>query len=56
METNDKNICKFPIPDISELPLDIKNEILGIQEKMGFVPNVFLILSRRPEEFRAFCF
>ena len=54
MATNDRNICKFPIPDISDVPLDIKNEILCIQEKMGFVPNVFLIFSRRPEEFRAF--
>ena len=54
MESNDKNICKFPVPDISDVPPDIRNEIIIIQEKMGFVPNVFLILSRRPDEFRAF--
>ena len=54
METDDRNICKFPIPDILDVPQDIKEEILNIQDKMGFVPNVFLILSRRPEEFRAF--
>ena len=39
MESNDKNICKFPVPDISDLPPDIKNEIIIIQEKMGFVPK-----------------
>ena len=54
MTSHDDKICRFPIPEISNLPEDIRKEILKIQEKMGFVPNVFLILSRRPEEFRAF--
>ena len=54
MTSHGDKICRFPIPEISNLPEDIRKEILKIQEKMGFVPNVFLILSRRPEEFRAF--
>ena len=54
MASHGDTICRFPIPEISSLPEDIRKEILKIQEKMGFVPNVFLILSRRPEEFRAF--
>ena len=54
MTSHDDKICRFPIPEISNIPEDIRKEILKIQEKMGFVPNVFLILSRRPEEFRAF--
>ncbi len=51
---DNSNTCRFPVPKIEDLPEDIRQEILKIQEKMGFVPNVFLILSRRPEEFRAF--
>ena len=54
MASHGDTICRFPIPEISSLPEDIRKEILKIQKKMGFVPNVFLILSRRPEEFRAF--
>ncbi|MFL2806163.1 MAG: peroxidase-related enzyme [Paracoccaceae bacterium] len=54
MISHGDKICRFPIPEISSLPEDIRKEILKIQKKMGFVPNVFLILSRRPEEFRAF--
>ena len=50
----DKKIAKFPIPNINELPIDIKNHITSVQEKIGFIPNVFLILSYRPDEFRAF--
>ena len=47
-------ISRFPVPDINELPDDIKARILGVQEKAGFVPNVFLVLAHRPDEFRAF--
>lgn len=47
-------ISRFPAPEISNLPEDIKEKILGVQEKQGFVPNVFLILAHRPDEFRAF--
>lgn len=47
-------IGRFPIPDINTLPDDIRQRILAVQEKSGFVPNVFLVLAYRPEEFRAF--
>ncbi|MDE0753147.1 MAG: peroxidase-related enzyme [Woeseiaceae bacterium] len=47
-------ITRFPVPDIHELPEDIRNIIVEVQEKTGFVPNVFLALARRPDEFRAF--
>lgn len=47
-------ISRFPIPDIDTLPEDIKSRILGVQEKAGFVPNIFLTLAHRPDEFRAF--
>jgi len=42
------------VPDIKELPEDIRERILTVQEKAGFVPNVFLVLAHRPDEFRAF--
>jgi uncharacterized peroxidase-related enzyme len=45
---------RFPTPSIEQLPEDIRNRILAVQEKSGFVPNVFLTLAYRPEEFRAF--
>jgi len=47
-------ISRFPVPQIDNLPEDIRTTILGIQEKSGFVPNVFLGLAQRPAEFRAF--
>jgi 4-carboxymuconolactone decarboxylase len=47
-------ISRFPVPKISELPEDLRERILAVQEKSGFVPNVFLVLAHRPEEFRAF--
>jgi uncharacterized peroxidase-related enzyme len=49
-----KPISRYPVPDIDDLPRDIKNRILEVQASSGFIPNVFLALSRRPEEFRAF--
>jgi uncharacterized peroxidase-related enzyme len=45
---------RFPIPAIETLPDDIRTRILAVQEKSGFVPNVFLTLAWRPDEFRAF--
>ncbi len=51
---SEKPISRFPIPDIDTLPEDIKTVILGVQEKSGFIPNVFLALAHRPDEFRAF--
>jgi len=44
----------YPTPSLNELPDDIKEKILEVQEKAGFVPNVFLALARRPAEWRAF--
>src|SRR5512144_3208681 len=48
------NISRYPVPAIEELPEDIRARILEVQEKAGFVPNVFLTLAHRPDEFRAF--
>jgi uncharacterized peroxidase-related enzyme len=48
------SISRFPVPELKELPEDIREAILGVQEKAGFVPNVFLTLAHRPAEFRAF--
>jgi uncharacterized peroxidase-related enzyme len=45
---------RFPFPPVDRLPEDIRARILKVQEKSGFVPNIFLILARRPDEFRAF--
>ncbi len=50
----DNKISRFPIPEINSLPEDIKSRILEVQEKSGFIPNVFLALAHRPDEFRAF--
>jgi uncharacterized peroxidase-related enzyme len=47
-------ISRFPVPELSSLPDDIRARILAVQEKSGFVPNVFLVLAHRPDEFRAF--
>jgi uncharacterized peroxidase-related enzyme len=47
-------IGRFPVPQLADLPEDVRARILAVQEKSGFVPNVFLALARRPEEFRAF--
>ena len=49
-----KPISRFPVPELKDLPDDVRNKILAVQEKAGFVPNVFLTLAHRPEEFRAF--
>ncbi|NDY93762.1 peroxidase-related enzyme [Ideonella livida] len=47
-------ISRFPVPELADLPEDIRTRILAVQEKSGFVPNVFLVLAHRPDEFRAF--
>lgn len=47
-------ISRFPVPELKDLPPDVRERILAVQEKSGFVPNVFLALARRPGEFRAF--
>lgn len=45
---------RYPVPALDELPADIRERIDSVQEKSGFVPNVFLVLAHRPDEFRAF--
>ena len=54
MTTPQAAISRFPVPDLENLPEDIRARILAVQEKSGFVPNVFLALAHRPDEFRAF--
>ena len=51
---SDQAISRYPVPEINDLPADIKEKVLAVQEKAGFVPNVFLALAHRPEEMRAF--
>lgn len=50
----DNSISRFPVPKLEDLPEDIRARILAVQDKAGFVPNVFLVLAHRPDEFRAF--
>lgn len=47
-------ISRYPVPDLKDLPDDIRERILAVQQKAGFVPNVFLALAHRPAELRAF--
>lgn len=54
MTTSEPPISRFSVPDLADIPEDIRTRILAVQEKSGFVPNVFLALARRPAEFRAF--
>ena len=47
-------MSRYPHPELNDLPEDLRARILEVQEKAGFVPNVFLALARRPAEWRAF--
>ncbi len=47
-------VSRFSPPDLADIPQDVRQRIAAVQEKSGFVPNVFLALARRPDEFRAF--
>jgi len=47
-------MSRYPLPDLNALPEDIRAKVLEVQEKAGFIPNVFLALARRPAEWRAF--
>lgn len=47
-------MIRYPAPELKDLPEDIRTKVLEVQEKAGFVPNVFLALARRPAEWRAF--
>ena len=50
----EKSASRFPVPTLEDLPADIREKIVEVQAKAGFVPNVFLTLAHRPDEFRAF--
>lgn len=52
--TGEAPISRYPVPTLDDLPDDIRARILEVQEKAGFVPNVFMALAHRPDEFRAF--
>lgn len=54
MSNTEHAISRFPVPALAELPDDIRERIEIVQEKSGFIPNVFLALAYRPDEFRAF--
>lgn len=47
-------ISRYPVPKLEDLPEDMRSRILAVQEKAGFIPNVFLAFAHRPDEFRAF--
>lgn len=53
-DTQARPIGRYPVPHLRDLPADIRARIDAVQEKAGFVPNVFLTLAHRPDEFRAF--
>ena len=48
------SISRYPVPKLADLPADMRERIEQVQEKAGFVPNVFITLAHRPDEFRAF--
>mgnify|MGYP000880087317 FL=1 len=54
MTTAQPPVSRFPVPDLADMPDDIRARIEAVQEKSGFIPNVFLVLAHRPDEFRAF--
>ena len=47
-------ISRFAVPSLEDMPADIRERILAVQEKSGFIPTIFLALAHRPDEFRAF--
>ena len=47
-------ISRFPVPELADIPEDIRTRMLDVQQKAGFIPNVFLTLAHRPDECRAF--
>jgi len=51
---NSPAISRYPVPKLEDLPEDMRARMLEVQEKAGFIPNVFLTLAHRPDEFRAF--
>lgn len=53
-QAKNAEVSRFPVPELKDMPADIKERIMAVQEKAGFIPNVFLVLAHRPDEFRAF--
>ena len=51
---NAKPVSRFPVPKLDDMPDDLREKLLAVQQKAGFIPNVFLALAHRPAEFRAF--
>lgn len=51
---SDHAISRYPVPQLKDLPADVRTRITDVQDKAGFIPNVFLALAHRPTEFRAF--
>jgi uncharacterized peroxidase-related enzyme len=49
-----KPLSHFPVPTLAELPEDIRTQIVAMEERTGFIPNILLVLAYRPAEFRAF--
>ena len=47
-------ISRFPVPELNDIPEDLRTRMLDVQQKAGFIPNVFLTLAHRPDECRAF--
>ncbi len=54
VESNDAEISGFPVPTLQSMPRDVRERIEAVAEKAGFIPNVFVALAHRPDEFRAF--
>ena len=54
MSTKNLTVSRFPVPALADMPADIRERIEKVQEKSGFIPNVFLAFARRPAEWRAF--
>ena len=52
--SDEKPISRYPVPALEDLPADLHTRVVEVQSKTGFIPNVFLVLARRPDEFRAF--
>ena len=51
---SEQSISRYPVPKLADLPQDMRERIVKVQEKAGFIPNVFITLAHRPAEFRAF--
>ena len=54
MASDQTPLSRFPVPELDAMPDDVRERILAVQEKAGFIPNVFTVLAHRPDEFRAF--